>query len=123
MKTNIEMKQTAYDNHNTRYVARRPRDYCAIALGLPQGDRPMSVRFYGRCKAIVWQPCVLPTTIARVYDHFWVQKRQSKIVRCPHDQHTVIVRCYCDVSTGYSNLSLCGVKQNRRGHDARTSVR
>ena len=55
-------------------------------------------------------------------------KMQSKIVRCPHDHRTGIVRCYCDVSTGYgltifSNLSLCGVKQNRRGHDARKSVR
>ena len=59
-------------------------------------------------------------------------KWQSKIVRCPHDHravpHTGIVRRHCDVSTGYgltifSNLSLCGVKQNRRGHDARKSVR
>ena len=53
---------------------------------------------------------------------------QSKTLRCPHDHRTGIVRCHCDVSTGYgltffSNLSLCGVKQNRWGHDARKSVR
>ena len=56
-------------------------------------------------------------------------KWQSKTLRCPHDHHAVavrIVRCHCDVSTGlwfFSKLSLCGVKQNRRGHDARKSVR
>ena len=68
MKINIEMKQTAYDNH---YIpARRPHDYCAIALMLPQDDLPMSVRFYGPCKGIVRRACGLPTTIARVYDIF-----------------------------------------------------
>ena len=41
--------------------------------------------------------------------------------RSPCGARTGIVRCHCDVSTGYwltifSNLSLCGVKQNRRGH-------
>ena len=48
--------------------------------------------------------------------------------RSPLGAPTGIVRPHCDVSTGYgltifSNLSLCGVKQNRRGHDARKSVR
>ena len=48
--------------------------------------------------------------------------------RSPCGARTGIVRCHCDVSTGYglmifSNLSLCGVKQNRRGHDALKSVR
>ena len=42
-------------------------------LGLPQDDRPMSVRFYGPCKGVVRRPCGLPTTIARVYDHFWAK--------------------------------------------------
>ena len=32
------------------YVARRPHDHCVITLGLPQDDRPMSVRFYALCK-------------------------------------------------------------------------
>ena len=57
---------------------------------------------------------------------------QSKTLRCPHDHRTVPVRGSYDVTamclraTGlrfFSNLSLCGVKQNRRGHDARKSVR
>ena len=107
-------------------------DHCAIALGLPQDDRPMSVRFYGPCKGIVRRPCGLPTTIARVYDHFFGPKWQSKTLRCPHDHRAVPVRWSYDVTamclraTGlrfFSNLSLCGVKQNRRGHDARRSVR
>ena len=74
LKTNIEMKQTANDKSgNCWHVARRPHDHRAIALGLPQDDRPMSVRFYVPCKGIVWRPCGLITTIARVYDHFGVK--------------------------------------------------
>ena len=58
---------------NCWHVARRTHDHRAIALGLPQDDRPMSVRFYGPCKGIVRRPCGLLTTIARVYDHFWAK--------------------------------------------------
>ena len=50
-------------------------------------------------------------------------------MRCPHDHRAVPVRGSYDV-TGmclraydFFKLSLCGVKQNRRGHDARKSVR
>ena len=59
-------------------------------------------------------------------------KCQSEIVRGPHDHRAVPVRGSYDVAatclraTGlrfFSNLSLCGVKQNRRGHDARKSIR
>ena len=59
-------------------------------------------------------------------------KLQSKTLRCHHDHRAVHVRGLYDVTamclraTGlrfFSNLSLCGVKQNRRGHDARKSVR
>ena len=123
--------QYIYLSGNCWHVARRPHDHCAIALGLPQDDRPMSIRFYGPCKGIVRRPCGLPTTIARVYDHFG-PKWQSKTLRCPHDHRAVLVRRSYDVTvmclraTGlrfFSNLSLCGVKQNRRGHDARKSVR
>ena len=59
-------------------------------------------------------------------------KLQSKILRCPHDHLAVPVRGSYDITamclraTGlrffFSNLSLCGVKQDRRGHDARKSV-
>ena len=72
------MKQTADDNHYIpvlKLLARRKATYddCAITLGLPQDDRPMSVRFYGPSKGIVRRPCRLLTTIARVYDHFWAK--------------------------------------------------
>ena len=75
LKTNIEMKQTANDKSpgNCWHIARRTHDHRAIALGLPQDDHPMSIRFYGPCKGIVWRPCGLLTTIARVYDHFWAK--------------------------------------------------
>ena len=48
--------------------------------------------------------------------------------RSPCSACTWIVRYHCDVSAGYwltifSDLSLCGVKQNRRGHDARKPLR
>ena len=120
-----------YPSGNCWHVARRPHDHCAIALGLPQNDRPMSVRFYGPCKGIVRRPCGLPSTIARVYNHFWAKMTISNPAlssRSPCGARTGIVRCHCDVSTGYgltifSNLSLCGDKQNRKGHDARKSVR
>ena len=127
------MKRTANDKSagNCWHVAWRPHDHCAIALGLPQNDRPMSVRFYGPCKGIVRRPCGLLTTIARVYDHFWAKMtalNPALSSRSPCGARTGILRCHCDVSTGYgltifSNLSLCGVKQNRRGHDACKSVR
>ena len=54
---------------------------------------------------------------------------QSKTLRCPHDHRAVPVRGSYDVTAmclrayDFSNLSLCGVKQIRRGHDARKSVR
>ena len=121
-----------YPSGNCWHVARRPYDHCAIALGLTQDDRPMSVRFYGPCKGIVWRPCELLTTIARVYDHFWAKMailNPALSSWSPCGARTRIVRCHCDVSAGYgltiffSNLSLCGVKQNRRGHDVRKSVR
>ena len=58
---------------------------------------------------------------------------QSKIVRCPHDHLAVAEQASYDVTATYlratglrfffSNLSLCGGKQNRRGHDDRKSVR
>ena len=75
LKTNIEMKQTANDKSpgNCWHVAWRTHDHRAIALGLPQDDSPMSIRFYGPCKGIVRRPCGLLTTIARVYDHFWAK--------------------------------------------------
>ena len=54
----------------------------------------------------------------------WQSKNLALSSRSPCGARTGIVRCHCDVSTGYgltifSNLSLCGVKQNHRGHDAR----
>ena len=57
---------------------------------------------------------------------------KSQIVRCPLDHRVVPVRgsrdvtAMCQRATGlrfFSNVSLCGVKQNRRGHDARKLVR
>ena len=56
---------------------------------------------------------------------------KTKIARCPHDHLALPVRGSYDVTamclraTGlrFFNLSLCVVKRNRRGHDARKSVR
>ena len=45
-------------------------------------------------------------------------------MRCPYGDHRVSLRCVL-LARGlpfFSNLSLCGVKQNCRGHDARKSV-
>ena len=64
----------------------------------------MSVRFYGPCKGIVRRPWELLTTIARVYDHFWAKMTNLNPAlssRSPCDARTGIVRCHCDVSTGY----------------------
>ena len=45
-------------------------------------------------------------------------------VRCPYVDRTMLLRCVYGLRAyDFSNLSLCGVKQNRRGHDARKSVR
>ena len=73
------------------------KDHRAIALGLPQDDRPMSVRFYGPCKGTVGRPCGLLTTIARVCDNFWA-KMTAQNSRCPHDHRAVPVRGMDDVT-------------------------
>ena len=120
------MVTNMYPSENCWHVARRPHDHCAIVLGLPQDDRPISLRFYGPCKGIVWQPCGLLTTIARVYDHFWtiwiraLSSRSPVLVRGSYDVPAMCLRAY---DFFFSNLSLCGVKQNRRGHDICKSVR
>ena len=45
-------------------------------------------------------------------------------VRCPYGDRTMSLRCVYGLRAyDFLNLSLCGVKQNRRGHDARKSVR
>ena len=102
LKTNIEMKQTANDKSpgNCWHVARRTHDHRAIALGLPQDDRPMSIRFYGPCKGIVWRPCGLLTTIARCVRSFFGQDDNLKpcvvltiIVRCAYGDRTMSLRC------------------------------
>ena len=80
-----------YPSGNCWHVARRPHDHCAIAFGLPQDDRPMSVRFYGPCKSIVRWPYEHLTTIARVYNHFGSKNDKSKIVHCPYDHREVPV--------------------------------
>ena len=72
----------------------------------------MSVRFNGPCRGIVRRPCGLPTTIARVYDHFGPEC-QSKTLRCPHDHRAVPVRGSYDVTvmclwaTGLRFFQIC----------------
>ena len=47
-------------------------------------------------------------------------------VRCPHGVRTVLLRCVYRLRAYdffFQIFSLCGVKQNHRGHDARKSVR
>ena len=88
----------------------------------------MSVRFYGACKGIVRQSCGAPYDYRKSLRSFLGQDDKLNLKPCVVLTITVhgrtgIVQCHCDVSTGYgltifSNLSLCGVKQNRRGHDA-----
>ena len=81
----------------------------------------MSVRFNGPCKGIVRRPCGLLTTIARVYDHFWAKMtilNPALSSRSPSGACMGIVRCHCDVSTGYgltifSNLSLCELNKGK----------
>ena len=66
------MKQTADGNqYITRMKIVDKSQVCAIALELPQDGRPITVRFYEPLMVIVRQTCGYPTTIARVYDHFW----------------------------------------------------
>ena len=64
----------------------------------------MSIRFYGPCKGIVRRPCGLLTTIAKVYDHFWAKMtilNPALSSRSSCGARTGIIRCHCDVSTGY----------------------
>ena len=132
--TNIKMKQTANDNQYIpvwKLLTRRKataRSLChrlGVTTGWPsdvrtifwalQGHRAASLRapydyrkslrsFLGQNDNLI--PCVVLTVT----------------VRCPYGDRTMSLRCGYGL-TIYSNLSLCGVKQNRRGHDARKSVR
>ena len=67
MKTNIEMKQTVYDNQYTRLkIVATSQDDRAIIVPSPWGYSRltvrMSIRFNGPCKAIMRQLCGLPKT-------------------------------------------------------------
>ena len=56
------------------------------------------------------RPCGLPTTIVKVYDHFWAKMTISNPAlssRSPCGARTVIVRCHCDVSTGLRFFQIC----------------
>ena len=98
-----------YPSENCRHVAKRLHDHCAIALGLPQDDRPMSVRFYGPCKDIVLQTYNYRKSVRS----FLSQNFQSKIVRCPHDHLAVAVRAsyhvtaMCLRATAYDFFQIC----------------
>ena len=100
-----------------------PWGYRGVTVGCPYDFVGPARASYGDLAGSLW----LSQESTIIFGPKW----QSKIVRCPHDHRAVpptgIVRRHCDVSMGYrltifSNLSLCGVKQNRRGHDARKSV-
>ena len=130
--TNIEMKQTANDNqyiparklltrrkatagslcHRLGVTVRCPYDFMCPARA-SCGDLAGSLRLSQESTIILGHNDNLNPALSS---------------RSPCGARTGIVRCHCDVSTSYgltifSNLSLCGVKQNRRGHDARKSVR
>ena len=79
-----------YPSGNCWHVARRPHDFCAIALWLPQDDRPMSVRFYGPCKGIV-SDLAGSLRLSQESTIIVGPKWQSKTLRCPHDHRAV--RC------------------------------
>ena len=75
--------------------------------------RPMSVRFYGPCKGVVRRPFGLPTTIARVYDHFWGQNDNLKpcavlriTLRCPYGDRTMSLRCVYRLQA-YDFFQIC----------------
>ena len=98
------MKQTAYDNQYFPVwkLLTRPkattRSLC-FALGLPQDDRPMSVRFYWPWKGILRWPWGHLTTI--VILSLWVFLGQNDnlkscvvlTVRCPYQDLTMLLRC------------------------------
>ena len=132
LKTNIEMKQTATDNsvkllarrkanarssyHRLRVTAGRPSDIHTILWALQRHrtatlrapyDYRKSVRsFLGQDDNL--KPCVVLTII----------------VRCPYGDRTMSLRCVYGLRAyDFFKLSLCGFKQNCRGHDARKSVR
>ena len=106
-----------------------------IIVPSPWGYRKMTVRcpydFMGPAKASCGNlagSLRLSQDSTIIFGPRW----RSKTLRCPHDHRTMPVRGSYDITamciraTGlrfFSNLSLCGVKQNRRGHDARKSVR
>ena len=73
----------------------------------------MSVRFYGPCKGIVRQPCGLPSTIARVYDHFWAKNDNQKsyvvltlTVRCQYGDRPMLLRCVYGLRV-YDFFQIC----------------
>ena len=121
------MKQTAYDNQYIP-VAKRSHDHCVIALGLPQGDRPMSGRFYGPCKGIVRRPCGLPATITGVYDHFWAKNDTLKscvvltiTARCPYGVRTMSLQCVYGLRA-YDYFKICHYVELNKIVEATMSV-
>ena len=136
LKTNIEMKQTAYDNQYTRLkIVDTSQGDRTIIVPSPCGYRRMTVPcpydFMGPARAS-YGDLAGSLRLSQESTIIYGPKWHSKIVRGPHDHRAVPVRGSYDVTamclraTGlrfFSILSLCGVKQNCRGHDARKSVR
>ena len=125
------MKQTA----NSLEIVDTSQGNRTIIVPSPWGYHRMTVRcpydFIGPAKASCGDlagSLRLSQESTIIFGPRW----QSNTLRCPHDHNAVPVRGSYDVTamclqaTGlrfFSNLSLCKVKQNRRGHDAHKSVR
>ena len=125
------MKQTADDN---QYVPRlkivdTPQGDRMIIVSSPWGYRRMAARCSYDFMSPTWASCGDLAGTLRLSQEFG--QNDSKIVRCPHDHRAGPVGGLCHATAMclraynffFSNLSLCGIKQNRRGHDARKSVR
>ena len=137
MKTNIEMKQTAYDNqYNRLKIVDTSQGDRAFIVPSPWGYRRVTVQcpydFMGHARPSCGDLMGSLRLSQESTIIFWAKNNNLKSCvvltitgRCPYGNRTMLLRCVYGLRTYdfFSNLSLCGIKQNRRGHDALKSVR
>ena len=128
------MKQIANDNQYIsvwKLLTRRKAtawSLChrlGVTPGWPSDVRTILWALQGHCAATLQAPydyCKSLRSLLGQNDNLKPCIVLTITVRCPYGDCRMSLRCVYGLMF-FWNLSLCGVKQNRRGHDARKSVR
>ena len=114
MMTNIEMKQTAYDNQYTRLKIDDTSQGIQIIVPSPWGYRRVTVRcpydFIGparpSCGDLAGSLRLLQESTI-IFGPKMSIKNGALSPPSPYGARTRVIRCYCNVSTGLRFFQIC----------------